>query len=63
MKACSEFFRCSEGLFDWLKKDLIKKCQKYMIDFYFMTKLSISNTLCLGRGKKGRKRDFKARVG
>ena len=38
MKACSEFFQCSEGFFDWLKNFFVKKCQKYIIDFYFMTK-------------------------
>ena len=63
MKACSEFFQCSEGSFDWLKKFFFQKCQKYIIDFYFMKKLSTSNTLCLGSVKKGRKRDFNTRVG
>ena len=38
MKACSEFFQCSEGFFDWLKIFFVKKCQKYNIDFYFMMK-------------------------
>ena len=38
MQACSEFFQCSEGFFDWTKKIFIQKSQKYEIDFHTMTK-------------------------
>ena len=63
MKVCSEFFQCSEGFLNWLKKILLKNAKSISLTFISWQKLSISNTLCLGRVEKGRKRDLKARVG